>query len=85
MVGDALGTSLGGTECMLLCIIRDGVGGGSGGGNDTLHATDGGGTTAVGPRPRHLLLVNSVFVVGVPSVSIVRSMSESYSHTVQSI
>ena len=88
MVGDALGTSLGGTECMLLVIIGAGVGGGSGGGNATVHATDGGGTTAVGPRPRHSLLVTSVFVVGVSIVSIVsivRSVRESYSHTVQSI
>ena len=82
MVGDALGTSLGGSECMLWGIIGAGVGGGSGGGNAAVHATDGGGTTAVEPRPRHSLLVTSVSVVG---VSIVRLVRESYSHTVQSI
>ena len=97
MVGDALGTSLGGSECILWgifvagvggvsgggsAIFVAGVGGGSGGGNATVHATDGGGTTAVGPRPRHSLLVTSVSVVG---VSIVRSLRESYSRTVQSI
>ena len=85
MVGDALGTSLGGTDCMLLYIIGAGGGGGSGGGNATVHATDGGGTTAVGPRPCHSLLVTSAVVVGVSIVSIVRSVRESYSHTVQSI
>ena len=84
-VGDALGTSLVGTVCMLLCIIVAGAGGGSGGGNATVHATDGGGTTAVRPCPRHSLLVTSVLVVGVSIVSIVRSVRESYSHTVQSI
>ena len=83
--GDALGTSLVGTECRLLFIIGAGVGGGSGGGNATVHATDGGGTTAVGPSPRHSLLVTSVVVVAVSIVSIVRSVIESYSHTVQSI
>ena len=84
-VGDALGTSLVGTECMLLCIIGAGAGGGSGGGNATVHAADRGGTTAVGPRPRHSLLVTSVLVVVVSIVSIVRSVRDSYSHTVQSI
>ena len=85
MVGDALGTSLGGFVCMLLHILGAGGGGGSGGGNATVHATEGGGTTAVGPRPRHSLLVISAVVEGVSIVSIVRSVRESYSHTVQSI
>ena len=82
MVGDVLGTSLGGSECMLWVIIGAGVGGGSGGGNATVPATYGGDTTAVRPRPRHSLSVTSVSVVGVSSVKFV---GESYSHTVQSI
>ena len=35
------------------------IGGGSGGGGGVVHATEGGGTTAVGPRHRHSLLVSS--------------------------
>jgi len=84
-VGDALGTSLVGIVCMLLCTIGAGAGGGSGGGNATVHATDGGGTTAVGPRPCHSLVVTPVLVVDVSVVSTVRSVRESYSHTFQSI
>ncbi len=88
-VGEALGTSLAGlilvgVLCMLLCLNGVGAGGGSGGGNATVHATDGGGTTAVGPRPRHSLLVISAVVEGVSIVSIVRPVRESYSHAVQS-
>ena len=82
MEGDALGTPLGGIDCMLWSIFGAEVGGGSDGGNASVHATDGGGTTAVGPRPCHLLLVTSVSVVG---VSIVRLVRELYSHAVQSI
>ena len=40
-----------------------GMGGGSGGGRAVVQATEGGGTTAVGPRHRHSLLVTSVSVV----------------------
>ena len=89
-VGDALGTSLEGIIlvgilCMLLRTNGAGAGGGSGGGNATVHATDGGGTTAVGPRPCHSLVVTSVLVVDVSIVSVVSSVRESYSHTFQSI
>ena len=82
MEGEALGTSLGFIDCMLWSMFGAGVGVGSDGGNALVHATNGGGTTAVGPQPRHSLLVTSVSVVG---VSIVRSVRESYSHAVQSI
>ena len=67
---------------MRLIIFGAGVGGGSDGGNASVHATNGGGKTAVGLRPCHLLLVTSVSVLG---VSIVRLVRESYSHAVQSI
>ena len=82
MERDALGTPLGGIDCILWSIFGAGVGGGSDGGNASVHATDGWGTTVVGPRPRHSLLVTSVSVRG---VSIVRLVRELYSHTVQSI
>ena len=71
-VGDALGTSLEGILLvvgMLLCTPGAGAGGGSGGGNAIVHATDGGGTTAVGPRPCHSLVVTPVLVVDVSVVS----------------
>ena len=87
-VGDALGTSLEGILLivgMLLCTPGAGAGGGSGGGNAIVHATDGGGTTAVGPRPCHSLVVTPVLVVDVSVVSTVRLVRESYSHTFQSI
>ena len=77
-----LGTSLGGIDGMFGSIFGAGVGGGSGGGSAVVHATDGGGTTVVRPRHRHLLLVTSVSVVG---LSVVRLVRESYSHAVQSI
>ena len=78
-VGDALGTSLEGIirVGMLLCTNGAGAGGGSGGGNATVHAIDGGGTTAVGPRPCHSLVVTPVLVVEVSIVSVVRSVRES--------
>ena len=55
---DALGTSpvgIVGIVGMYGSIFIAGVGGGSGGGSAVVHATDGGGTTAVGPRHRHSL------------------------------
>ena len=60
-VGDALGTSP--VVVVYGIAFVAGVGGGSGGGRAVVQATDGGGTTAVGPRHRHSLLVTSVSVV----------------------
>ena len=51
--GDVLGTSLGGIDGMFGSIFGTGVVGGSGGGSAVVHATNGGGTTAVGPQHRH--------------------------------
>ena len=70
--GDALGTSLVGIAGMFGSIFLAGVGGGSSGGSAVVHATDGGGTTAVGPRHRHFLLVTLVSIVRVSVVSLLR-------------
>ena len=60
---DALGTSPVGVIVVYGNVSMVGVGGGSGGGRAVVQATDGGGTTAVGPRHRHSLLVMLVSVV----------------------
>ena len=64
---DALGTSLVGVLVLYGIVsiagMEGGSGGGSGGGRAVVQATEGGGTTAVGPGHRHSLLVASVVVV----------------------
>ena len=60
---DALGVSPGGVIVVYGIASVAGVGGGSGGGRAVVQATNGGGTTAVGPQHRHSLLVTSVSVV----------------------
>ena len=80
--GDLLGSSPVGIVGMFESIFVAGAGGGSGGVSAVVHATDGGGMTAVGPRHRHSLLVTLVSGVG---VSVVRLVRESYSQAVQSI
>ena len=79
---DALSVSPEGVIVVYGIVSVAGVGGGSGGGRAVVQATDGGGTTTVGPRHRHSLLVTLVSVMG---VSVVRSVTESYSKVVQSI
>ena len=79
---DALGISPVNVVVVYGIVFISGVGGGSGGDPAVVHATNGGGTTLVGPRHRHSLLVALVSVVG---VSAVRTMTKSYSQVVQSI
>ena len=55
--GDALGTSPVGIVVVYGIVFIVGAGGGSGGGSAVVHATDGGSSTAVGPRHCHSMVV----------------------------
>ena len=60
---DTLGTSPVSVIVVYGIAFVVGVGGGSGGGHAVVQATNGGGTTAVGPQHRHSVLATSVSAV----------------------